>query len=96
MCNLDQTVRLDRVLGSIAAHLLVNLKFVIITFQNKMAWKILVSMVTMCVVVQMAQCKPVEKRGPAPIDPVEGGSKAEEDVVRFIFLQFFFFFHLSN
>ena len=75
-------------MGSTAAHLLVNLQFVIITFQNKMAWKILVSMVTMCVVVQMALCKPVEKRGPAPIDPVEGGSKAEEDVVRFFFFNF--------
>ena len=54
-------------------------------FRNEMAWKMLVSMVTVCVMVNFAVCKPVDKRGPPNIDPVEGGSKQEEDGVRIFF-----------
>lgn len=48
---------------------------------SKMRWKILHSALVFYILVHFALCKPVDRRGPPHPDPVEEGSKVEEDLV---------------
>ena len=49
---------------------------------KRMAGKAVLWMVALFVLLHLSVGKPVDKRGPPPIQPVEGGSKEEEDMVR--------------